>query len=155
MFDIRKIAIGLTGDMPVRDVDGEVVKDEKNKPLSITFYSPGSKEHAKARVKLQNDLREEMEAEEAKAAKSSKLSAKKLVPEEDEPDRATLRTAQFLADITVSLNGFDYPGGPKALYLDATLGHIVEDADKFVMKRGNFKPNSVVASSSSSDTQPG
>lgn len=154
-FDIRKIAIGQTADMPVKDVDGEIVTDEKGKELSITFFSPGSREHVKARAELQEDVMREIE-EEKEAKKAAKSKGKqKAVEVVEEVDPATARTAKFLARITKSLNGFDYPGGPEALYLDPTLGHITEDADKFVMKRGNFKPSSASGSLNSSDTQPG
>lgn len=156
MFDIRKIAIGLTADMPVRDVDGEIVTDDKGKELSITYFSPGSKEHAKAKAQIQEEVVKELEAEkEAEKAAKGKSKSKVEKASEDETPVANRRTAKFLAQITKSLNGFDYPGGAEAMYLDPTLGHIVEDADKFVMKRGNFKPNSAPGSSNSSDTQPG
>lgn len=150
MFDIRKIAIGLTADMPVCDVDGNVVVDENGKELSITFHSPGSKEFIKARAQLRQELAEEFAREEA----NSKKKVKKSFTDE-ELDRANLRTIDYVSKLVVSLNGFDYPGGPKAMFSDPTLGHILQDADNFLADRGNFKQSSASGSLNSSGTQPG
>jgi hypothetical protein len=155
-FDIRKLAISQTADMPIKDVDGEIVTDEKGKEISITFFSPGSREHVKARTELQEEVMREIEEEkDSKKTTKAKAKSKPEGDESEEVDAATKRTAKFLARITKSLNGFDYPGGPEALFLDPSLGHITEDADRFVMKRGNFKPNSATDSSNSSVTKPG
>lgn len=163
MFDIRKIAIDLTADMPVRDVDGEVVKGDDGKELSITLYGPGSKEFVRARIELQAELMAAMaeaQADTKTPAKGKGKSKKEKTVdveevEEVDTESSPRRTAEFLAKITKSFNGFDYPGGPKAMYMDATLGHIAEDADKFAGKRGNFKPKSAAGSSSTSGTSPG
>lgn len=158
MFDIRKIAIGATGKMPVRDVDGNPVLDEKKNPLTITFYGPGSREQVRAKAEIQNEIMAEMEAE-AEAAKEAEKNKKKGGKPAPKPDidleAAHKRTAKLLAKLTVSLDGFEYPGGPEAMYLDPTLGHITEDANSWVVKRGNFKPSSASSSASTSDTQPG
>lgn len=158
MFDIRKIAIGATGKMPVKDVDGNPVLDEKKKPLTITFFGPGSREFVRAKAQIQNEVMEEMQAEEEAAKEAEKAKKKGGKPAEKpevDLEAAHKRTAKLLARITVSLDGFDYPGGPEALYLDTTLGHIAEDANSWVVKRGNFKQSSASGSASTSDTQPG
>lgn len=158
MFDIRKIAIGATGKMPVLDVDGNPVLDEKKKPLTITFFGPGSREFVRAKAEIQNEVMEEIQAE-ADAAKEAEKNKKKGGKPEPKPEvdleSAHRRTAKLLAKVTVSLDGFEYPGGPEALYMDPTLGHITEAANSWVVNRGNFKPSSASSSASTSDTQPG
>lgn len=158
MFDIRKIAIGATGKMPVKDVDGNPVVDQKGKPITITFFGPGSREFVRAKAEIQNEVMEEIQAEAdaaKEAEKNKKKGSKPAAAAEVDLEAAHKRTAKLLAKITVSLDGFEYPGGPEALYLDPTLGHIAEDANSWVVKRGNFKQTSASGSESTSDTQPG
>lgn len=157
-FDIRKIAIGATGKMPVRDVEGNPVFDDEGNPLTITFYGPGSLVWVRAKAETQNEVMEEMQAE-AEAAKEAEKNKKKGGKPEPKPEidleAAHRRTAKLLARVTVSLDNFDYPGGPEALFNDPAFGHITEDANSWVVKRGNFKQSSASSSASTSDTQPG
>lgn len=132
-FDIRSLAIASTANMPVTDVEGNVQKNAEGQELSITFYSPGTKEYLRAAHR-----RQEKRSKAAVAMMQGKEA--KTTPEDEIND-----TADFLAEITVSLNGFDYSGGPKALFRDIEIGHIAEDADKFVKDRANFKRSSAAA----------
>lgn len=131
-FDIRSIAINQTATMPVRDVDGNVQTDADGNEISITFYGPGSRQFMAAKHELETAAREKY----AKAKKTANGVAK------TDPEDLSRKIADFLAAVTVSLNGFDYPGGPRALYMDPELGHIANEADLFVSERGNFKKNS-------------
>lgn len=158
MFDIRKIAIGATAKMPVCDVDGNPMMADNGEPVTITFYGPGSREFVRAKAEIQNEVMEEMQAA-AEATKEAEKNKKKGGKAEQKPEidleAAGRRTAKLLAKVTASLDNFDYPGGPEALFNDPTLGHITEDANTFVVKRGNFKQSSASGSVSTSDTQPG
>jgi hypothetical protein len=142
-FDIRKLATSQTAIMPIRDVDGNIQYGDDGKDPGIEFYAPGTKEYMRARHELTEKRRKQ-------ASQSLRGKEVKSSPEDD-----LLDTAEFLAKITKRLVNFDFPGGPKALYLDPDLGHITEDGDKFVGERGNFKPNSPKGSSNTSATQPG
>lgn len=153
MYDIRRIAIEPTAKMKVRDASGEIVKDEKGNELTITFYGPGSKEFVRAQAELMAQVRAEMQAEQ-EAKEEAARKGQVYAPAVDE-EQSTKRRADFLAKITASLDGFTYPGGPAAMYADITLGHLADDGDKFVGKRGNFKKSLPAGSSNSSDTQPG
>lgn len=157
-FDIRKIAISATGKMQVRDVDGNPVVDDHGNPLTITFFGPGSREFVRAKAEIQNEVMEEMQAE-AEAAKEAEKNKKKGAKPEPKPEidleAAHRRTAKLLAKVTASLDFFDYPGGPEALFNDPAFGHITEDANSWVVNRGNFKQSSASSSANTSDTQPG
>lgn len=131
-FDLRTLSIGQTADMPVRDAAGEPQFNADEQPITITFYSPGTKNFQRAKHALE-------ESQNARAlarmqGKGNKQSA----------DDKTQERAEFLASVTVSINGAsmgDKAGHEafKALYADITLGHIADDADKFLADRGNFK----------------
>lgn len=148
-FNIKKLAIAATGTMPVRDATGEAQFDEQGNPLSITFHSPGTKQHqaAKHAAEERNNTRVfgRMQGKsEAKQSADDKLQ-----------ERAT-----FLSAITVSFNNFgngDLAGHQLFMktYSDLELGHITDDAEKFNGDRGNFKRSSETSSPSSSATLPG
>lgn len=142
-FDIKSLAIASTGTMPIRDVDGEIQYNDKGEELSITFHSPGTREFAQAKH----------EHEEKLGARLLRMQGGK--GEKSDPDQDLKSIATFLAKVTVSLNGFKYDGGPKALYEDRELGHITEAANKFLGERGNFKRKSGNDSSNTSATLPG
>lgn len=137
MYDINKLAILDKADYTVTDAAGN------EQPVTITIASPGTKKAAKAQFK-----RDEARSARVLGAMGGKASKR---TEQDEINER----AQFLADITESLNGFDYPGGPKALYSNLPLGHIADGVEKFYNDRGNFSPDSVQTASNMSGTQPG
>lgn len=142
-FDINKLAIGDRADYHVTDANGDPQYDDAGKPITITVASPGTKKAAKAQFK-----RDEARSARVIGAMGGKTSKRTEVDDVNE-------RAQFLADITESTNGFEFPGGPLALYKNLPLGHIADGVEKFYGDRGNFSPDSAPTSSSTSGTQPG
>lgn len=131
-FDLRTLSIGQTANMPVRDAAGEPQFDADGQPITITLYGPGTKQYQRA-----------------KHAAEERQNARTLARMQGKGDKQTAdeklqERAEFLASVTVSINGAsvgDKAGHEafKALYADITLGHITDDADKFLADRGNFK----------------
>lgn len=127
-FDINKLAIADSAKYHVTDAAGnpQYFDDEQTQPVTITVISPGTKKAAAAEFKRN-------EARSARliggmAGKTSKRT------EQDEINER----ANFLADITVSLDGWDFQGGALALYKNLPLGHIADGVEKFFNDRGNF-----------------
>jgi hypothetical protein len=143
MFDISKLEINDSGKYHVTDAKGNPQYDESGAPITITLISPGTKKAAAAQFK-----RDEARSARVLGAMGGKQSKR------TEEDEIKERSA-FLAEITESLDGFVYPGGAKALYLNLKLGHIADGAEKYFNDRGNFSADSVTDSPSTSDTQPG
>jgi hypothetical protein len=101
--------------------------------LTITLYSPGTKQYneaSHARALRNNDRM------------MSKMQGK--VDGKQTADDAVEERAEFLTAITASFNNFgaDFDaGGRKKIaetYADLELGHIADDADKFAAERANF-----------------
>lgn len=145
MFDILALAIADTAKWHVTDAAGnpQYLDREQTQPVTITVISPGTKKAAAAEFK-----RNEARSARLIGGMAGKTSKRTEVDEINE-------RAQFLADITVSLDGFDFPGGAKALYQNLPLGHIADGVEKFFGDRGNFMPASPVASPNTSDTPHG
>lgn len=143
MFDITKLEIADSAEAHVTDARGVPQYDSKGKAITITVASPGTKKAMRAQFQRDEAARTRTFAQ--MAGKSNKRT------EDDEmKDRA-----EFLAAITESLNGFEYPGGAKALYMNSKLGHIADLVQKTYDDRGNFSVDSAPTSSSTSGTQPG
>lgn len=156
-FNIKSLAIAPTATMPLRDANGEIQYDptkldEGGNPtteLSITFYSPGTKKFQAAK-----HAAEERNNGRVFSRMQGRMDNKQSA-EEKLRERAT-----FLAAVTASFNGFgDGQGAGYELFLrtysDPELGHILEDGEKFVNDRGNFKKSSVTSSQPTSATLPG
>ena len=131
-FDLRTLSIGETANMPVRDATGEPQFDADNQPITITLYGPGTKKFQRAKHALE-------ERQNARTVARMQNKGEKQSADDKNQERA-----EFLASVTVSINGAsvgDKVGHEafKALYADITLGHIADDADKFLADRGNFK----------------
>ena len=144
---LKKLAIAAIATMLVRDAAGAVVEDE-NGAWSITFHSPGTKTYQKAFHAYQ---------EKKSGGLSAIISGNK---DKKDPAQDTLDLADFLAAVTVSFNNFDYEGkvghaAYRAAYADIEIGHVADDANKFLGNRGNFLPAPVTDSPSASDTLPG
>lgn len=142
-FDINKLAITDTAKYHVTDAKGEPQYDDAGNPITITIVSPGTKKAARAQFK-----RDDARSQRVLGSMAGKTSKRTEVDEIAE-------RAQFLADVTESLDGFDFPGGPKALYSELPLGHIADGVEKFFNDRGNFSKDSANSSSNTSGTQPG
>lgn len=149
MLNIKKLAIATTATMPVRDAAGEPQFDDAGNAATITLHSPGTKEYQKAKHA----------AEERNSTRVFGRMQGKLDTKQSAADKVTER-AEFLAACTVSFNNFDYNGAAgyelfKSVYADIELGHIADDAEKFLGDRGNFIKPSATPSPSMSGTQPG
>lgn len=133
-FDLRSLSIAQTADMPVRDAAGEPqFAADGETPITITLHSPGSKQHQRAK-----HAAEERNNTRAFARMQGKADGK-ISAEEKVRERA-----EFLAACTVSINGASFGDvagheGFKSLYADITVGHIADDAEKFLAERANFK----------------
>lgn len=143
MFDISKLAIEDIGKYHVTDAKGNPQYDEAGNPITITLHSPGTKKASRAQFKR----------DEARNARMVGMASGKTSKRTD--DDEIRERAAFLEEITVSLDGFDYPGGPKALYSNLPLGHIAKGVQRYFDDEGNFVADSLTSSSSTPDTQPG
>lgn len=143
MFDIKKLAIQDSAQYTVTDAAGDPQYDEQDNPITITVASPGTKKAVRAQFKR----------DEARSARVIGQMGGKTSKRTENDDLA--ERADFLAAVTESLDGFDFPGGPRALYMDPTLGHIADGVEKFYNDRGNFSAKSPTNSSNTSDTQLG
>lgn len=130
MLDISKLAVRETADIHIEDASGEPLYDDKGAPVTITVYGPGSKQFARAQAARNQKLVETMR---------SKKRGRDTTHEDN---------ADFLADVTVSFNGFQYPGDLKgreqfrACYLDQSLGFIAERVSRELGDWANFtKPS--------------
>lgn len=149
MTNLKKVAIASTGIFVVRDAAGEAQINEAGEPMTITVVSPGTKQFQQAKHNFE------------KKASTSLMALMGKGDEKSNWETSNENVAEFLADITVSFNGFDYEGRPagketyKAAYSDIEIGHIAEGLNKYLGDRGNFKKPAQTASPSSSGTQPG
>ncbi|NHZ62611.1 hypothetical protein [Massilia genomosp. 1] len=149
MFNLKKLAIAATADMIVRDAAGEAQFDDTGLPLSITLHSPGSKPYQKAKHAAEERNNNRVFSR-MQGKSESKQSADDKIAER----------AEFLASVTVSFNNFGYEDKRgyemfKGAYGDIEIGHIADDAEKYLGDRGNFLKVSPKTSESSSGTQPG
>jgi hypothetical protein len=145
MFNIHTLAITDSAKWHVTDAAGnpQYLDAEQTQPVTITVISPGTKKAAAAEFK-----RNEARSARLIGGMAGKTSKRTEVDEINE-------RAQFLADITVSLDGFEFVGGPKALYQNLPLGHIADGVEKFFNDRGNFIGSSVPTSPNTSGMLPG
>lgn len=131
-FDIRSLAISSTGDVPVRNAQGEKQYDVYGKPLTITVHSPGTKV-ANAAQHTRNLRNSDRMVNKMQGKADGKQTA----------EDATEERAEFLTAITISFNNFDVEGltGKAAfasVYGDLELGHIADDVEKYFGERANF-----------------
>ena len=136
LFDIRKLAIADTAEYHVTDAAGnpQYVDDAMTIPVTITVHSPGTKRAAAAEFRRN-------EARSARVIGSMAGKASKRTEQDEINERAN-----FLAEIAGQLNGFEFPGGAKALYQTLPFGHIADGVEKFYENRGNFVPASLPTS---------
>ncbi len=118
---------------PVRDASGELQYDAEGKPLSVTLYGPGTKQHQKAKHAAEEKNNARVFAR-MQGKADGKLSAEDKLAER----------AEFLAACTASFNNFgngELNGYElfKSVYSDIEIGHIADDAEKFIGERANFK----------------
>lgn len=126
-MDLRSQAVNETAFFHVLDAADNPLFDN-GEPVTITMYGPGSKPYAKATAarnsRMMDKLRKKGRAE---------LSA----------EQAAAENAQFLADVTVSMEHIERDGLQgealfKAIYSDIEIGFIAEQAMKFCAEWSNF-----------------
>lgn len=132
-YDITQLSINQTATMPVCDAAGEPQFDSAGNPLSITLYGPGSKQYQKAKHAAEQRNQARVMANMQGRAGENKLTA----------EEKSIEDAEFLAACTASFNNFgrgELTGYElyKAVYADIEIGHIAEDAGKYIAKRANF-----------------
>lgn len=142
MFDITKLAIKDTAEFHVTDAKGKPQFNGET-PITITVHSPGTKKAAQAQFAKQSKAMDRLTA-----GMGGKTEAR--TEEQDRQERA-----DFLAEVTASLNGFEFHGGAAALYKNPKLRFVADGVEKFYNDMGNFAPDSDANVSNMSATQPG
>lgn len=133
MPGIRDFAVEETGVLELLDAADEPMMGADGKRMTITMYSPGSKQYAKAQAAKQNRMIE-------------KLRKKGKIDETAEQKRR--EEAEFLADCTKEFSSNIEADGLvgkelfKSVYSDISIGFVAEQAGKFGGEWGNFsKPS--------------
>src|SRR5437660_9697828 len=98
-FNIATLAVDETADLELNDPNDLPLAGDDGARCTITLYGPGSEAFAKAEARRQNRLLERL-----------KRKGKVEIP----PEEQRAEQADFLATITVSFNGFEYPPAGKA-----------------------------------------
>lgn len=142
MFDINTLAIADSTKWHVTDATGKPQYDG-DKPITITIHSPGTAKAAQADFNYSKKRSDRM---------MMKAGGQTVIWTEADERR---ERAEFLAEITISLDGFEYRGGAPALYSNIKLPHIANGVHKTFNELGNFSVTSGDSSSSTSDTSHG
>lgn len=122
-MDIRTKAVSPTGRLELRDANDEII------PGAVAvLFGPGSKQHAAATARQQNKM-------------IDKLKSKGKT--EQTAEQKSAEAAEFLADITDSLEGIEYDeltgrALALAIYSDVSIGFIADQVAKFVSDWSNF-----------------
>lgn len=142
MFDLDSIAISDSAKWHVTDAKGKPQYDGET-PITITIHSPGTKKAAQAQFDYAKKRQERT---------MQQIGGKAIVWTEADERR---ERAEFLSEITISLDGFQYRGGAPAMYANIKLPHIADGVQKTFNELGNFSADSVIDASSMSGMQPG
>lgn len=144
MFDITKQRAAPTAPLHLRGIDnnllyseGEDGKPDLTKPVRIHFYSPGSKQQSAAEARATQRALKRLEENDGK-------------PNPATPDVRRAEAAEDLAAVTHHFENLTYPPAGEAqgtelfeaLYADADLGFVTNQAAKFLSNWGNFKAGS-------------
>lgn len=129
--DTQAIRIVAPGGKPLLAEDGAT-------PATITIYGPGSRQQAQAQADRNARI----------LRMARKNPSARLSPEDEAQE-----TSVFLADLTVSLNGFTYKGGAdraaiEAMFADRKLGWLADLVSKEAGDWANFLPQSAKNSAS-------
>ena len=108
-----------------QDAEG---RPDKEKPVTVELYGPGSREHGQATAKRSN-----RNIQRLRKKGSVELSADDIATE----------GAEYLAAITVGFTNLEYGGLTgdkmhKALYADRTLGFIADQVNEHIGDWENF-----------------
>ena len=116
MFDITSVAASETSVLELVSAADEPLLDADGKPLTITLYGPGTAQFARASQRRQNKLLDRL---------------KKKGKADLSPDEQTAEQADFLASVTVSFNGWNYPPAGKATGADLFKAASLSDNDYY------------------------
>ena len=145
LFDITKLRVSDTATIHLKGPDKEFLyaDAEREKPIRVQLYGPGSKQFAAI------DSRQT-----ARAVKRANENEGRVVAVPAE--QRTADQAADLAAITIAFENFEYPapegtsyGSPtemfEALYADPKLGFLTQQVTKACTDWGNFRPASKAA----------
>jgi hypothetical protein len=140
MFDITKKRATETATIKLKNADGSSMKDDKGEVLTATVYGPGSKPWQDGQTELSRKRTERI-----KEADGNITAA---------VDGGAEDQNEFLADMTISFNGWEYPHPDKAgkwpaaremfiaCYSDKQLGYIRDQIWGEVHSWGSFTKGS-------------
>lgn len=128
MNDIRKYSVAETSVLHLRDAEEELMFDDKDQPVTVTLFGPGSKAYAKAQAAQSNRVIDKI-----KRKGKTNQSAEEQAQEK----------AEFLAACTHSMQNVDYEELQgealyKAVYSDISIGFIADQVAKHLGEWGNF-----------------
>lgn len=117
---------------------GEPLADN-GKPLTVTIYGPGSRQHQQMRTARDRRIM-------AAAMAANKPGAKS----EPDADKDRADTATDLAACTASISGWDYKGKTdadaiKAAYADASMSWLADQVSRALNDWASFLPESATA----------
>lgn len=140
MFDITKKRATETATINLKNADGTVMKDEAGNLLTVTIFGPGSAAYAAGQTEMARKRQERM-----KDVDGNILAAAAGHVEDQNA---------FLAEMTISFNGWEYPHPEKggkwpgaremyvACYSDMALGYIRDQIFGEVNNWGAFTKGS-------------
>jgi hypothetical protein len=99
----------------------------EGKPVTITVYGPGSKEHIRAKHKLDND------------AQARSVAILRGRPDKNAAEANLKSSAEFLAACTVDIANFPITNAYE-LYSNPKLRYIADQVDRFLAGTENFMP---------------
>src|SRR4030067_3374363 len=133
MSDIRKFAVEETAVLHLRGPDDEPLVGDDGKPMTITGYSPGSNEYARAQAANQNRMIDKLKRK-GKTDQSAEEKAREQ--------------AEFFAGCTKEFSdNIEYDGLTgdvlfKAVYADNSIGFIAEQFGKWLGDLNSFTTGS-------------
>ena len=125
MFDIRKLAPTESAFMQLCDIEGNPQFAEDGSAPGIEFFGPGTREYRAAETSYFSKLKKLDDAKKGNDVEESRKVSR-----------------EFITRITKRLVGFEFEGGPAALYQDDEFQDIFNQANKFIGDRGSFKKSS-------------
>jgi hypothetical protein len=138
-FDIASMAVSETGELHLKDAEGNLLFCDEKKPITVTLYGPGSREHAQAVAK-----RNTRQMERLRKKGKIQLSA----------DDGLEEGVEFLADLTLrfsenfayspaaTLTGRDFV---KAVYAARPIGFIADQVHEHIGDWANFTKGSATS----------
>ncbi len=123
-FDLSQYEAADTAVLDVLNQKEEPLLGAGGQPVTIEMYGPGSAQYAKAQAKIDS------------ASQTRAFAAIRGKVTKDAAEENRKLQAEKLAACTKQINNF--PVDPPALYGNAKLGYITNQAAKFLEDWGNF-----------------